>query len=156
MSSMSASCSDLPTLTPVAARKVLAMPPPTISLSTLANSDSSTVSLVETFEPATMATSGRAGFAERALERLELTDQQRTRAGDLGELAHAVRRSLGAMRRAERVHHEDVAQRRHLPGEIFLVLLLALVEAHVLEQHALPAGAIDAREPVLLERHLLA
>ena len=30
MSSMSGSCSDLPTLKPSAARKVLAMPPPTI------------------------------------------------------------------------------------------------------------------------------
>ena len=30
-SSISASCSDLPTLTPVAARNVLAIPPPTIS-----------------------------------------------------------------------------------------------------------------------------
>ena len=63
MSCISASCSDLPTLTPVAARKVFAMPPPTMSLSTLPSSDSSTVSLVETLLPATMATIGRAGLA---------------------------------------------------------------------------------------------
>jgi len=61
MSSMSASCSDFPTGTPVAARKVLAMPPPTISLSHFSMSDSSTVSFVETLEPATIATIGRAG-----------------------------------------------------------------------------------------------
>ena len=42
---------------------VLAMPPPTISTSTLAASAFSTVSLVETFDPPTIATSGRAGCA---------------------------------------------------------------------------------------------
>ena len=63
MSIMSGSCSDLPTRWPVAARNVLAIPPPTISWSTFASSDSSTVSLVETFEPPTIATSGRAGLS---------------------------------------------------------------------------------------------
>ena len=38
------------------------MPPPTISVSTLLASESRTVSFVETFEPPTMATNGRAGF----------------------------------------------------------------------------------------------
>ena len=63
MSSMAGSYSDLPTLKPSAARKVLVMPPPTINWSTLPSSDSSTVSLVDTLEPATMASSGRAGFS---------------------------------------------------------------------------------------------
>ena len=39
------------------------MPPPTISWSTRASSASSTVSLVETFEPPTIATSGRFGLS---------------------------------------------------------------------------------------------
>ncbi len=39
------------------------MPPPTISRSTLSASASSTVSFVDTFEPPTMATSGRAGLS---------------------------------------------------------------------------------------------
>ncbi|MNE71988.1 hypothetical protein D3C80_1678980 [compost metagenome] len=38
------------------------MPPPTIRLSTLSASDFRMVSLVETLEPATIATSGRAGW----------------------------------------------------------------------------------------------
>ena len=38
------------------------MPPPTISWSTFAASDFRMVSLVETLEPATIATSGRAGL----------------------------------------------------------------------------------------------
>ncbi len=58
---MSASCSDFPIGCPAAARKVFAMPPPTISRSTLPSRFSSTVSLVETFDPPTMATSGRLG-----------------------------------------------------------------------------------------------
>ena len=46
------------------------MPPPTMSLSTFSISDSSTVSLVDTFEPATMATSGRAGCASALARRV--------------------------------------------------------------------------------------
>ena len=61
VSSRSSSTSDLPTLWPAAAMKVLAMPPPTISWSTLPTSEESSSSLVETLEPATMASSGRAG-----------------------------------------------------------------------------------------------
>ena len=42
---------------------VLAMPPPTISPSTFAASARRTVSLVDTFDPATIAISGRFGCA---------------------------------------------------------------------------------------------
>ena len=59
----SGSASDLPILPPSASTNVLAMPPPTISTSTFAASARRIVSLVETFEPATIATSGRAGSA---------------------------------------------------------------------------------------------
>ena len=56
------SASDLPMRKPVASKKVLAMPPPTISWSTFSANDFRMVSLVETLEPATIAISGRAGF----------------------------------------------------------------------------------------------
>jgi hypothetical protein len=59
----SASQSDLPIGSPAASMKVLAMPPPTTSWSTLSESDLRIVSLVETLDPATMATSGRFGLA---------------------------------------------------------------------------------------------
>jgi hypothetical protein len=95
-------------------------------------------------------------LGQGALERFEFADQQRTRAGNLGEFADAMGRRLGAMRGAERVHHEHVAQPRHLLCEVILVLLLALVEAHVLEQHRGARQAVDAGQPVLLERHRLA
>jgi hypothetical protein len=55
--------SDLPTGNPAASAKVLAMPPPTMSWSTLEASDLRMVSLVETFDPATMATIGRLGLS---------------------------------------------------------------------------------------------
>ena len=110
----SGSASDLPMLPPAARMNVLAMPPPTISASTFAASARRIVSLVETFDPATIATSGRFGRRERRAERVELGRQQRTRAGDRRELRDAVRRGLGAMRGAERVVDVDVAELRHL------------------------------------------
>ena len=57
----SGSDSDFPIGLPIAARNVLAMPPPTISWSTRSDSVSRIVSFVDTFEPATIATSGRFG-----------------------------------------------------------------------------------------------
>ena len=57
---------------------------------------------------------------------------------------------------AESVHHIDVAQRRHALGQRLVVFLFALVEAHVLAQHHLAVFQVDAVEPVLRQRHLLA
>jgi hypothetical protein len=57
----SGSASDLPIFTPWASRKVLAMPPPTTSRSTLCARWLRMVSLVETFAPATIASNGRRG-----------------------------------------------------------------------------------------------
>ena len=53
----------LPMPRPAASMKVLAMPPPTISWSTLLASACKMVNLVETLLPATMATSGLRGWA---------------------------------------------------------------------------------------------
>mmetsp|Transcript_25106 Transcript_25106/g.53435 ORF Transcript_25106/g.53435 Transcript_25106/m.53435 type:complete len:239 (+) Transcript_25106:735-1451(+) len=76
VSTRSSSQSDLPTLFPMALRKVLAMPPPTTSWSTLSERASRTVSLVETLDPPTMATIGRAGSAS-ALARLSSSLERR-------------------------------------------------------------------------------
>ena len=65
-SNKSGSARLLPILRPAANMKVLAMPPPTISWSTLAAKLCKMESLVDTLEPATIATSGRLG-ANRAL-----------------------------------------------------------------------------------------
>ena len=60
-STRSGSYRDLPTSYPAAFRKVLAMPPPTISLSTRLERLFRTSSLVETLEPPMMASSGCLG-----------------------------------------------------------------------------------------------
>ena len=60
-SSRSASAKLLPIFRPAASMKVLAMPPPTISWSTLLAKAFRMVSLVDTLLPATMATRGRRG-----------------------------------------------------------------------------------------------
>ena len=88
---------------------------------------------------------------ERALERVELAREQRSRAGDGRRERDAVRAGLGAVRRAEGVHDEDVAQRRHALRERRVVLLLAFQEADVLEQHGLARLRGHALEPVGME-----
>ena len=93
------------------------------------------------------------GFLERGLERRQLADQQRAGADDRRVFRDSVRAGLGAMRGAERVHDIDVAQRRHAPGQFIGILLFALVEAHVLQQHDLAGTDFDAVKPVLLEGH---
>ena len=111
-STRSGSYSDFPTGCPAAAMKLLAMPPPTMSRSTLPSRLSSTVSLVDTFEPPTIATSGRAGRIERLPERVELAREERARAGDGRVPGDAVSRRLGPVGGAEGVHREHVAERR--------------------------------------------
>src|SRR6266850_301134 len=59
----SGSASDLPIGFPAASRKVFAMPPPTIRRSTFFASSPSTESLVDTYDPPTIAASGRASRA---------------------------------------------------------------------------------------------
>jgi hypothetical protein len=80
--------------------------------------------LVETFEPPTIATSGRFGFAWPGRR-------------DLGEPRGPVRGRLGPMRRAEGVVHIDIGKRRDLARERLVIFLLALVGARVLEHHDL-------------------
>ena len=62
----SASCSDLPTPTPCAARNVLAIAPPITSTSTRPTRLPSSSSLVETLAPPTIAATGRAGLPSAA------------------------------------------------------------------------------------------
>ena len=59
----SGSASDLPISTPSASRKVLAMAPPMISLSTLATRWVSTSILLDTLAPPITAAVGRSGFS---------------------------------------------------------------------------------------------
>ena len=72
-------------------------------------------------------------------------------AGDRRVLRDAVRARLRAMRGAERVHDVDIAERRHFLREIVGVFFLALVEAYVLEQHHFARRDGDAVQPIALE-----
>ena len=85
-STKSGSASDLPMGLPCASRKVLAMPPPTISKSTLSARLSKMVSLVETLLPATIAAIGRAG-SFRALPKASSSAAIRMPAHDSGAAA---------------------------------------------------------------------
>jgi hypothetical protein len=152
-STSSASTSDLPIGSPAAARKVLAMPPPTISRSTLARQRVEHRELGGHLGAADDGHQRARRLRERLAERLELGRQQRPGAGDRREARHAVRRGLGAVRGGEGVHHVDVAERGHAARERLVVLLLALDESHVLGERHLARGDLDAFEPVAHQRH---
>ena len=62
-------------------------------------------------------------------------------------------RCLGAVGGAKRVIGVDIAERRELPGERLVVLLLTLVDPAVLEQNELARSYHDAIDPVFLEWH---
>ena len=130
------------------------MPPPTIeAIDVLRQALQDRAAWSRPCEPATIATSGRFGSRERLGDRVDLGGEQRPGAGDRRELGDAVGRRLGAMRGAERVVDEDVAERRHLPRQRRVVLLLALVEAAVLEHDDLARRDGDAVDPVRSQRH---
>ena len=113
------------------------MPPPTISLSTFAIRLSSTVSFVDTFEPATIAISGRFGFSSAVSSATSSFISNGPAQATWRETRYAMRARLGAMRRTECIHHIHIAERGHFARQVFLVLFLALVETNVLEQRRL-------------------
>ena len=132
------------------------MPPPTMSLSTFVSRRLEHGQLGGDLRSRDDRDQRPLGLLKRGLQRHQFVHEQRACARDLREARHAMRARFGAMRGSEGVHHEDVAQRSHLARQIFLVLLLALVEAHVLQQNDFADAALDAVEPVLLEAHLVA
>src|SRR3569832_1961471 len=96
------------------------------------------------------------GIFERGGERLQLGRQQRTGAGNRRELRDALGRGLGAVRGAEGIHHEYIAECGVFLGKLVGVFLLALVEAHVLEHHDFTVRDVDAVEIILHHAHRLA
>jgi hypothetical protein len=91
---------------------------------------------------------------ERLLQRVELCLEQRAGAGDLREPRHAMGGGLGAVGGAEGIHHEHVAQRGHAPRQRIVVVGLADVEAHVLEQLDLTRRDVHPIEPAVHQRHV--
>ena len=94
------------------------------------------------------------GCASALRERVDLGRQQRAGAGDWRELRDAVGRGLGAVRGAERVVHEDVAQRGHLaapaPSSFFFSPLLT---RQFSSSTTSPGCDVDAVDPVGTQRH---
>ena len=118
------------------------MAPPITSASTLVIRFSSRSSLVETLAPPTMATTGRFGVAERLRQRFELGLHGAARIGR--ELvAKPFGRGMRAMRGGEGVVDPEVAELGERCDEGRIVLLLALVEARVLQAQDV-AGFIAA------------
>ena len=98
--------------------KVLAMPPPMISVSTFDNKCPSRSSLVEIFAPPTIATTGCCGVSKRLLQRIELG--LHGAAGIGGEVRHRHDRGIGgvlAVRHGKGVVDEQIAERCEFFGE---------------------------------------
>ena len=73
-------------------------------------------------------------FPQRPRQGFQFRHQERPRTG-LGRLLNdAASRGMGAMRRAESVHHENVAQRRQASAQGFVVGGFAMLETNVLQQ----------------------
>ncbi len=93
------------------------------------------------------------GIVQCALKGIELAGKQRPGAGDRRTERNAMGARLRAMCGTECVHDEHVAERGHARRERFVVLLLALEEAHVLQQHDFAGRCRHAADPVLDEAH---
>ena len=82
------------------------------------------------------------GSVQDAGERLQFGGHEQTHAGDLREADRAFRGGLRAVGRGEGVHDVNVPEGGQLAGQFLVVLLLALVEAHVLAEYAV--AGLDA------------
>jgi hypothetical protein len=93
---------------------------------------------------------------QRLVQGFEFLGHQQAGTGGRGELRHAVGRGFGTVGGAEGVHDKEVAQRGVFLRRRFDVLLLALVEAAVLQQHDFAGGDIEsAIDPVAHQAHRL-
>src|SRR5450830_856365 len=87
---------------------------------------------------------------------IQFSGQQRASGSDLGELGHAVGRTLGTVGGTKGVHHEHVAQGSVLLGQLVGVLFLAFVEAYVFEQYDVSGLDLDTVQVVGHQRHVTA
>ncbi|MNY24234.1 hypothetical protein D3C86_1579370 [compost metagenome] len=90
---------------------------------------------------------------QRTAQGVELGFQQGAGAGHGRKARDAMRRGFGAVRRAECVVDIDVAQRGHLLGQRFVVLLFADVHAAVFQQHDLAVIHLHAIDPIAHQLH---
>ena len=132
VSARSCSHSDLPTSLPCAARNVLAMPPPMISTFDLGDQVAEQVELGRDLGAADDRGHRPLRRVERLAERVELGLHAAPGIGRQ-HVAEAFGRGVRAVRGGERVVDPEVAELRQLRDEGRVVLLLAFVEAGVLQ-----------------------
>ena len=99
--------------------------------------------LSDTFAPPRIATNGRSGRLERVAEILQLLLHQQAGRRPLDVVRDGLDRRVRAVRRAERVVHVEVGERRERLRERRVVLLFLGVEPQVLEQHDAAARGVD-------------
>jgi len=93
---------------------------------------------------------------KRLREGVDFGGEQGAGAGDGREFGDAVSRRLGAMRAAKRVVDVHVAELGHFLREHRVVLLLAAIQAAVLEDDELARLDRDAVDPVRAQQHFAA
>ena len=112
-------------------------------------------SLVEIFAPPTIAITGCAG-ARRLLQGLELGLHGASGVGGQGDAARSRCQCVFAVRDREGIVDAKIAERSRACGEILIVVLLALVEAGVLQAENIailhPATAASASGPRVLRK----
>ena len=115
------------------------MPPPITRASHFSMSASITLILSETFEPPKMATNGRFGSSSMPVSVPTSRCIRKPAYAGSSSATPAVE-ACARVRGAERVVDVDIAKGSELPAERGVVLLLALVEAQVLEHEHLAVG----------------
>ena len=146
VSTKSGSASDLPMSTPCDSRKVLAMPPPMISLSTLHGKVLEDRDFARHLGAADQRRRRPLRFFEHGAQCSDLFQHQRAGVGRQ-HARQALGRGVRAMRGGEGVVDEHIARARQGGDELLIVLFFALVKAQVLE-HGDSAGG-EARDGVL-------
>ena len=123
----SASASELPIVLPAASRKVLAMPPPTISWSTLSGQRLEDGQLGRHLGAADDGDQRALRAVQGFAQGVDFGAHQHAGTGDRGEFGDAVGGGFGAVGGAEGVIDVDVAELGHLLRQLVVVLLFALV-----------------------------
>lgn len=97
---------------------------------------------------------GLGRVVQRLGQCVEFGHQQRAACCDRREADHAMRGGLRAVRGAEGIHHEHVAQRGVLARQRLVVLALADIHAAIFQQHHLARRDLHAVDPVAEQRHV--
>jgi len=108
--------------------------------------------LVDTFEPPTIAASGRAGWRARVPAR-RAPPPSAARAGNERESRNSVRGRFRAVRAAEGVVHIDVAKRGDFPGQAASSFFSPLLTRQFSSMTTCPGSNLHAIYPIGNQRN---